>query len=158
MNIINYIDLYKYLKNKEQLSNEASLRNILRIRLLPKEFKQVVLEIIEDRLYNVGEFSVDNVTLKSLVQKEGMKCIQAVLFLDWLRREPDNARAFMSSKRFRSPLQTFNEEEMAMLKEKLNALSEQQIKDASSWQTPEDNSEKDIEIESDNSTENALMD
>ena len=69
MNIINYIDLYKYLKNKEQLSNEASLRNIRRIRLLPKEFKQVVLEIIEDRLYNVGEFSVDNVTLESLVQK-----------------------------------------------------------------------------------------
>lgn len=150
MKSINYIKLYIYLKDTEGLSSIASLRNIWRIRHLPNEFKNVVLEIVENRLYNVGDFSVEDVTLKYLVKEEQMKCIQAIFFLDWLRREPDNARAFMSSKRYRSPLPALDEEERTKLEQALkNAKVNLTNKENEGWYAQEDDTKSDIVIDSD---------
>ena len=144
---INYIKLFNYFTEEEKLSHSAALRNIWRVGNLPKKFKSVVFEIIEGRLYNVADFSVDSVTMKSLVDEEGMNFIQAVFFLDWLRREPTNARSFMASRRLRTPIQEITEDERQHL---LNALARaKQItgKNAPSVLVPEDNSGKDINIE-----------
>jgi len=144
---INYIKLFNYFTEEEKLSRSAALRNIWRVGNLPKKFKSVVFEIIEGRLYNVADFSVDSVTMKWLVDEEGMNFIQAVFFLDWLRREPTNARSFMASRRLRTPIQEITDDERQHL---LNALARaKQItgKDAPSVLVPEDNSGKDIDIE-----------
>ena len=145
---INYIKLYNYFVEEEKLPRSAALRNIWRVGNLPKEFKSVVLDITEGRLNNVANFSVDGVTMKSLVDEEGMNFVQAVFFLDWLRREPANARSFMASRRLRTPIQEITDDERQLL---LNALARaKQItgKDAPSVLVPEDDSGKDIEVES----------
>lgn len=144
---INYIKLYNYFIEEEKLPCSAALRNIWRVGNLPKEFKSVVLEITEGRLCNVADFSIDGVTMKSLVDEEGMNFVQAVFFLDWLRREPANARSFMATRRLRTPIQEITDDERQNL---LNALARaKQItgKDTPSVLVPEDNSGKDIDIE-----------
>lgn len=144
---INYIKLYNYLTEEEGLSRSAALRNIWRVGNLPKEFKAVILEITEGRLYNVANFIVDDVSLRELVNEEKMKFIQAVFFLDWLRREPANARSFMASKRLRNPIQEVTEEEREHLLAALKRAKEITGKDAPSVLVPEDNSGKDIDVE-----------
>lgn len=144
---INYIKLYKYFTEEENLSRSAALRNIWRVGNLPKEFKSVALEITEGRKLKVAGFSVDGVTMESLIDGEGMKFMQALFFLDWLRREPANARSFMASRRLRTPIQEITDDERQHL---LNALARaKQItgKDAPSVLVPEDNSGKDIDVE-----------
>lgn len=144
---INYIKLYNYFVDEEKLPRSAAFRNIWRVGNLPKEFKSVVLEIIEGRLNNVANFSIDGVTMRYLVDDEGMNFLQAVFFLDWLRREPSNARSFMASRRLRTPIQEITDDERQIL---LNALARaKQItgKDAPSVLVPEDNSGKDIDVE-----------
>lgn len=144
---INYIKLYNYLTEEEGLNRSAALRNIWRVGNLPKEFKATVLEITEGHLYNVADFSVDGVTLRELVKEEKMKFMQAVFFLDWLRREPANARSFMASKRLRNPIQEVTEKERERLLAALKRAKEITGKDAPSILVPEDNSEKDIDVE-----------
>ena len=144
---INYIKLFNYFTEEEKLPRSAALRNIWRVGNLPKEFKSVVLEITEGRIKNVAGFSVDGITMKSLVDEEGMNLVQAVFFLDWLRREPDNARAFMATRRLRTPLQEITDDERQQL---LNALARAKKitgKDVPSVLVPEDNSGNDIDIE-----------
>lgn len=144
---INYIKLYSYLTEEEGLGRSAALRNIWRVGNLPKEFKATVLEITEGRLYNVADFCVDGVTLRELVNEEKMKFMQAVFFLDWLRREPANARSFMASKRLRNPIQEVTEEERERLLTALKRAKEITGKDAPSVMVPEDKSGKDIDVE-----------
>lgn len=157
MKNINYIKLYNYFREVEGLSYKASLRNIWRVRKLPNEFKNVILEIIEDRFYNVGNFSVDGVTLRFLVEEEQMKCIQAVFLLDWMRREPVNACAFMASKRYRSVIQPLSEDERNEIRNALDKARIQTGKDVGTWCTPEDKSGEDIEICTDKEEENVLQ-
>lgn len=144
---INYIKLYNYFTEEEKLSRSAALRNIWRVGNLPKEFKSVVLEIIEDRLNNVADFSVDSVTMKDLVDKEGMNFVQAVFFLDWLRREPANARSFMATRRLRIPVPEISDDERQHLLNALARAKEITGKGVPSVLVPEDDSGKDIDVE-----------
>lgn len=153
---INYIKLYKHFIEIENLSRSAALRNIWRVGNLPKEFKSVVLDIIEGRLFKVADFSVEGVTMERLVDEEGMKLMQALFFLDWLRREPANARSFMASRRLRTPVQEVTDDERQQL---LNALvrgKEISGKDAPSVLVPEDNSGKDIDVEAESEQEGVM--
>lgn len=145
--IINYIKLYNYFTEEEKLPRRAALRNIWRVGNLPKEFKSVVLEIVEGRLNNVADFSVDNVSLKGLVDDEGMNFVQAVFFLDWLRREPANARSFMASRRLRTPVPEITEDERQHLLNALARAKEITGKESPSVLVPEDDSGKDIDVE-----------
>ncbi len=144
---INYIKLYNYFKEEENLPRRAALRNIWRVGNLPKEFKLVVLDITEGRLFNVANFSIDGVTMESLVDDEGMKFMQALFFLDWLRREPANARSFMASRRLRTPVQEITDDERQHLLNALARAKEITGKEPLSVLVPEDDSGKDIDVE-----------
>lgn len=54
MNIIKYAKLYNYISSEEKLSGKARLRTILRIRKLPKEFKDSIAEIIDGLIPNIS--------------------------------------------------------------------------------------------------------
>lgn len=145
-NIINYFKLLEYFKNTEELTTSESLRNIWRTRNLPSEFKNVILKIIEGDFSEVLDFKVEEYTLKQLILEEKMKPVQAVFFLDWLRREPGNAHAFMSSRRFNAPLE-IDDDFRQRVKEMLKRTQPNPEEHASSYQVPEDVSEQDIEVD-----------
>lgn len=144
---INYYNLKKYFTEEESLSIGATLRNIWRVCNLPKEFKEVVLKITDNHPSEVLDFSVDDVSIRDLVEKENMKYIQAVFFLDWLRREPDNARAYMASRRFRNPIQTISDEERNELVAFLERTKKSTGTHIPTVLVPEFESEEDINVE-----------
>ena len=145
-NVINYFKLLEYFKNTEELTMSESLRNIWRTRNLPSEFKFVVFKIIEGKFSEVSDFQVEKYTLDKLVLEEEMKPLQAVFFLDWLRREPGNAHAFMSSRRFNAPL-VIDDDFRQSVKEMLKRMQQNPQEYASSYLDPEDVSEQDIEVD-----------
>lgn len=107
MIMIQYINLYKYLISEEHLSTRAALRNILRIRKLPIEYKNAVLDIINGYIPNI---STHGVSLDELINKDGMTPIRAILFLDWVNREPANAFKYMSEDTIRDSHPSLSEE------------------------------------------------
>ena len=146
---INYIKLYNYFRDKKgyQLNTAAILRNIWRTRNLPKDFKEVVYQILEGNAKGVADFNIEGVTLRQLHNEEGMNYIQAVFFLEWLRREPANAHAYMSSRRFRNTVEIDDD-----IKNEIQAALErrkaQTGKDVESVFVPADDSKLDIDTES----------
>lgn len=151
---INYIKLYNYFRDKKgyQLNTAAILRNIWRTRNLPKDFKEVVYQILEGNAKCVADFNIEGVTIRQLHNEEGMNYIQAVFFLEWLRREPANAHAYMSSRRFRNTVEIDDDmkNEILSVLEKRKAQTGKEIESAF---VPEDNSRLDIDTE----LENELM-
>ncbi len=150
MNKINYIKLYKYYKEEEGLSKAESLRNIWRTRNLPKKFKELVAAIIEGKISTIRDFQVDGISIRSLHNDEDMTWMQSVFFLEWLSREPANARAFMSSRRFRDPI-IIDDETKDDIKAALERLKSKREEHIQAIMVPQDESEKDIDIESDGS-------
>ena len=146
---ISYIKLYNYFRDKKgyQLNTAAILRNIWRTRNLPKDFKEVVYQILEGNAKGVADFNIEGVTLRQLHNEEGMNYIQAVFFLEWLRREPANAHAYMSSRRFRNTVEIDDD-----IKNEIQAALErrkaQTGKDVESVFVPADDSKLDIDTES----------
>lgn len=145
MNKINYIKLYKYYKEEEGLSKAESLRNIWRTRNLPKKFKELVAAIIEGKISTIRDFHIDGISIRSLHNDEDMTWMQSVFFLEWLNREPANARAFMSSRRFRDTLVIDNEtkEDIKSTLERLNSKRKEKLQPI---MVPQDKSEEDIDI------------
>lgn len=76
-----------------------------------------------------------------------MTWIQSVFFLEWLSREPANARAFMSSRRFRNPI-LIDDETKDDIKAALDRLKSKREEPLQAIMVPQDKSEKDIDIES----------
>lgn len=150
MNKINYIKLYKYYKEEEGLSKAESLRNIWRTRNLPKKFKELVAAIIEGKISTIRDFQVDGISIRNLHNDEDMTWMQSVFFLEWLSREPANARAFMSSRRFRDPI-IIDDETKDDIKAALERLKSKREEHIQAIMVPQDESEKDIDIESDGS-------
>ena len=146
---INYIKLYNYFRDKKgyQLNTAAILRNIWRTRNLPKEFKEVVYQILEGNAKGVADFSIEGMTIRQLHNEEGMNYIQAVFFLEWLRREPANAHAYMSSRRFRNTVE-IDTDMKNDIKAALERRKQQTGKDVVSVFVPTDDSEQDIDTES----------
>ena len=148
---INYIKLYNYFRDKKgyQLNTAAILRNIWRTRNLPKDFKEVVYQILEGNAKSVADFNIEGVTIRQLHNEEDMNYIQAVFFLEWLRREPANAHAYMSSRRFRNTVEIDNDMKNKILSvlEKRKAQTGKEIESAF---VPEDNSKLDIDTELEN--------
>lgn len=91
--MIKYIRLYNYLTQDEKLSSRAALRNILRIRKLPVEYRKAIVDIMDGLIPYV---SCNNITLDELINKDGMSPVRALLFLDWVRKEPANAIKYMA--------------------------------------------------------------
>lgn len=145
MKVIEYVKLYNYLVEVEDLERPQVLRNILRIRRLPKDLLKAVLIIItHPEAY--PDIKVEGVSFEELVDKDGMKKIRAILMLDWIRREPEAALSYMAENTMKAPIQPLNVEE----KEELDAAIERLKKQVKEVPQPEpeiDKSEEDIVIE-----------
>lgn len=146
MKKINYRKLYIYFSEKEGLSTIECLRNIWRTRNLPKEFKELIYEILEGKASSIKEFSVDGISLESLYRDENMTLIQSVFFLEWLHREPYNARIFMASRRFREPL-NIDSDTKNIINDKLKQKDSESGEKTKRITVPEDKSEQDIDVE-----------
>lgn len=166
MNIISYSKLYKYYTEVEKLSISATLRNIRRVRHLPKDLKEIVEQIIDRGIdkkdVTISDMTLHGVTLQELTEKDGMSPINAVLFMDWLRRKPYDAMEFMRCGRFRTPIEPFNDKELEMIKRVIENLESDGIKSPEIKELDEDSSESDIKIEdtetvgAENSTEEKI--
>lgn len=119
MKTIKYRKLYNYLKEEVNFSLSERIRTIWRIRQLSNDFKEVVYEVVEGRAYNVADFAVHGITFRALVEEEQMNLIQAIFFLDWLKKEPDMASIFMSYGRLRSVQQPLDEDNNTKIKDAL---------------------------------------
>lgn len=144
MKLINYRKLYKYFIEEMGLTPKESFRNIWRVGNLPKAFKDVIYFILEEQPEGYRKFAVDGITLKQLVVEEKMKLVQAVFFLDWVRREPKNAFSFMSSKRLKSPVE-ISDDDVNELKEAYERNIKGKV--VRTPLVPEDNSGRNIEVE-----------
>lgn len=80
-----YIELYKYLRDKESLSRVQTIRSIWRVRSLAPEIKVAMGEWVRT---GTCDLTIAGVSYKELVLKEGMKPVRAFKMLDWLKREP----------------------------------------------------------------------
>ena len=62
---------------------------------------------------------------EELVEKDGMRPIRAILMLDWIRREPDAAFAYMAECTRRAPIMPLNSEELDEVKLAIERLKKQ---------------------------------
>lgn len=88
-----YIDLYKYLRDKEELNQVQAVRSILDIRHLSPEIK-MALKIWSST--GKCDVTVADVSFNELVNVLGMKPIRAFKMLDWLSREPVIAHRYLA--------------------------------------------------------------
>lgn len=126
MNIIQYVKLYNYLSDIEKMSGKAVLRTILRIRKLPLGLKNAIIDVMDGLIPNI---SIHSVTLEELINEDDMTPVRAILFLDWLRREPKEAMKFMSSEILYGPITPLTKESKDELKsniERLKALVDEE--------------------------------
>lgn len=122
MTILRYIHLYSYLTNKENLSRKAAMRTIFRIRKLPQLLKLATIDILDGF---IPDLTINNVSLEELINRDGMKPIRAVLFLDWVNREPRAAMQYMVNMEAREIIPELTEE----AKERMTANLERLKKD-----------------------------
>ena len=120
MKIIKYIQLYNYLVSEEELNPISAYRSIQRIRVLPSELKNLVLQVMQGEFSNI---EYNEVTLNELIENEHMKPVRAILMLDWIRREPAVAMRYMETERLRAPMQFSNSDKDKIKKalERLNS-------------------------------------
>lgn len=156
MKTIKYIDLYNYYKDTEKLNLTETLRNIWRVRQLPTEYKVLIAEILEGK---VPQFECNGITLEELTIKDKMTRISAVLFLDWVRRDPLEAMRFMHTDRLRTPLSPLSKAASEMMDEVISKIEDKNAEIKNDTQeimeeiSKEDKSEEDIEVNSTHSNE-----
>ena len=145
MKVIQYIRLYEYLREKEGLEGIQILRNIYRLRKLPRTF---LIEV--EKLLNGQEpqLEVEGVTYQELTEKDGMRPIRAILMLDWIRRDSYAAFKYMEKKGLRAPIKPLTTEEEEAVDEaiaRLKKLVKEEPKEV-----VVDNSKEDILIDDSN--------
>lgn len=157
MKVIQYIKLFTYLRDTEELEGIQIFRTINRVRKLPKEFLIQIDKLLEGKEPNL---EVEGVTYDQLRTKDGMRSIRAILFLDWVRTEPEAAFSYMAeSAHRRAPIQPLNNDE----KEELAAAIERLKKQVKVQPQPEpevDKSKENIviqDLETDNISDSTLQ-
>lgn len=115
MKIIKYIQLFNYLLAEEDSTPMFACKTIRKVRSLPRDLKLAVWDVLEGKLPNVAYYEV---TLDELVNTEHMKPIRAILMLDWIRREPDEAMFYMQAERYAAPM-IITESDKEMLRQAL---------------------------------------
>ena len=138
MKIIKYIQLYTHLIEEEGLNPISAYQSTLRVRKLPVELKDAVLQVLDGMC---PEVEYHEVTLKELIEKDEMKPIRAILMLDWIRREPAIAVRYMAFERLRAPQQVTGND-----KAKLKAAL-QRLKGEETPQPEPEKDETDIPVE-----------
>ena len=146
MKKISYIKLYSYFQEEENLSKVETLRNMWRTRNLPKEFKEMIYFLVEGKTASIKNFQVEGISLSRLHKDEGMTWMQAIFFLDWLRREPANARVYVSSRRFRTPM-IIDADTKDRISDALGHLKSETGIEPEYTTAPKDTSNEDIDVE-----------
>lgn len=145
MKTIEYVKLYKYFTTTANLDRKPALRNIWRVCQLPQEYKQLVVEILDER---IPEFECNGVTLKELILDRGLPSINAVLYLDWVRRDPISAINGLVHAQTHSSLARLTKEDTEIVNGTLKELKDQYPDIVSPYTTPKEySSEKDIVVE-----------
>lgn len=87
-----YIKLYRYLRQNEMLTRVQAVRSSYEVRKLDKDIKKAISEWIKT---GKCDLVIENVSYDELVTKEEMKPIRAFKMLDWLKREPMTAHYYL---------------------------------------------------------------
>ena len=143
MSQISYIKLYNYLTEIANYERISALRTIFRLRKLPKNLLNAVSQIVDGK---TPKIAVNDISYEELVEKDGMKPIAAVLMLDWLRREPEAALAYMSECTLRSPIKPLTKEQHDELDQAIARL-EKEVKEKVEPVNSYDESSEDIDVE-----------
>lgn len=122
MKVIEYVRIFNYLKDVEELDLVNILRTIYKLRKLPKELLLAVDSVISGKEPTI---TINGVSYEELVEKDGMRPIRAILMLDWIRREPDAAFAYMAECTRRAPIMPLNSEELDEVKLAIERLKKQ---------------------------------
>lgn len=107
MESIGYIKLYNYLRSVENMSQLETARTIRRIRKVSPELLAVLIKNINGVHTNV---SVHDVSFDELVENENFSVSRAILFLDWLQRDPHSALHYMAIERYHAPMDILEED------------------------------------------------
>lgn len=158
MTLNNYVKLYQYLINEEELSRVEAARNIKRIMKLDAEiyaaFKQWFLG------KQIPDIEINGVSYHELTEDEGMMPVRAFLMLDWIKREPAEAMRYMASGRQRMPIMNLSDSDKEKLKKAVEELRAKgvKIKNLESEHPLENASDEEIvtPIVQDNQTEESL--
>ena len=142
MKVIEYVKIFNYLKDVEELDLVNILRTIYKLRKLPKELLLAVDSVISDKEPTI---TINGVSYEELVEKDGMRPIRAILMLDWIRREPDAAFTYMAECTRRAPIMPLNSEELDEVQSAIERLKKQ-IKEQPKPVNEFDDIETDIEI------------
>lgn len=143
MSQISYIKLYNYLTEIANYERISALRTIFRLRKLPKNLLIAVSQIVDGK---TPKLVVNDISYEELVEKDGMKPIAAVLMLDWLRREPEAALAYMSECTLRAPIKPLTKEQHDELDQAIARL-EKEVKEKVEPVNSYDESSDDIDVE-----------
>lgn len=145
MKIIEYIKLYKYFRTTAQLDEKPAMRNIWRVRQLPQEYKQLIVEILDNR---IPDFECYGITLRELILDRGLTAINAVLYLDWVRRDPITAVNALVHAQTHASLARLTKEDTELINGTLKELKDQYPAVESPYTTPkEESSEEDIVVD-----------
>ena len=98
---IDYRSLFDFLSKTEGMSMLSALRSIFHLRRVSPALLADLKDYMETG--TIPERSVHGVSFGMLVDQEGFTPSRAILFLDWLEREPEAAIRYMASGRFRMP-------------------------------------------------------
>lgn len=90
-----YIDLYNFLREKEELSRVQAIRSIMDVRKFAPEIKSAMTEWA---LTGRCDLTVADVSFNELIRTENMKPIRAFKMLDWLSREPIMAYRYLAQR------------------------------------------------------------
>lgn len=120
MKKIEVIKLYRYLTETEEKAPWEAIMVIRKLRKLPHEY----LNTLRQRM--LGDTTADlqesDVWLSELIEDEDMQLTQALLMLDWIRRNPGEALHFMAEERLRSPMEPLNEEQKRQMRDAIEAF------------------------------------
>lgn len=127
MKVIKYISLYRYLVDEEQKTIAQAIRTINRLRKMDSECLNALWTWMEG---NRPDISVDGVTYTDLVDNEKMSTTRALLYLDWLKREPEVALNYMITDKVKESYVPLNEENLRKMEEtakRLGLTSESEV-------------------------------
>lgn len=90
-----YIDLYNFLREKEELTRVQAIRSIIDVRKFTPEIKNAM-----GKWAATGkcDLTVADVSFNELTKVENMKPIRAFKMLDWLSREPVMAHRYLAQR------------------------------------------------------------
>lgn len=141
MKTIQYFKLFTYLRDTEELEGIQIFRTINRVRKLPNDFLVEVQRILDGEEPNL---EISGVSYEELREKDGMRPIRAILFLDWISKEPEAAFSYMAEGAHRrAPIQPLNNDEKEELAIAIERLKKQ-VKEQSQSSPEVDMSKNDI--------------